>query len=211
MAAPVRSTVSRFGRPSVASIRNLSNARPAKAQVQLATVRESNAPLTTSDDGQLDHYIRRGALSRTYFDATGVRWVAAGDDGPKDPNKAKLGKSTSLRKYTELHSNTMLIHYSFASSPGKIANPSFTSSPPRYPCAKHRPPSLPLDASSPTNRVWPSRLQCRSLDITASLEPSSNPRQCLHRGSRRAHDDRAPHVPAPPRWSYTRATCCPLV
>lgn len=99
MASPIRSTISRSGRP-VASIRNLSNARPAKAQVQHITVREPNAPLTTSDAGQLENYLRRGALSRTYFDATNVRWVGSGDDGPKDPNKAKLGKSTSPNQHT---------------------------------------------------------------------------------------------------------------
>lgn len=100
MAATIRSSLSRSGRSSVASIRSLSNARPAKAQVKPTTVREPNTPFPPSDASLLDKYSRRGALSKTYFDATGVRWVGSGgEDGPKDPNKAKLGKSTSLRKH----------------------------------------------------------------------------------------------------------------
>lgn len=109
MAAPIRSSLSRSGRTSVASIRSLSNARPAKAQVQPATVREPKPSLPPSDATLLEDYLRRGALSRTYFDATGVRWVGSGDDGPKDPNKAKLGKSTSLRIFRCLYHNANLL------------------------------------------------------------------------------------------------------
>ncbi|KAH7222868.1 hypothetical protein BKA60DRAFT_293477 [Fusarium oxysporum] len=107
MAAPIRSSLSRSGRTSVASIRSLSNARPAKAQVQPATVREPKPSLPPSDATLLEDYLRRGALSRTYFDATGVRWVGSGDDGPKDPNKAKLEKT--LRVLQE-RLPTLLLH-----------------------------------------------------------------------------------------------------
>ncbi|KAF4468452.1 hypothetical protein FALBO_4660 [Fusarium albosuccineum] len=96
MAAPIRSALSRSGRRSTASLRHLSSARPVKAQVQPITVREpaSNPPPT--DTSILENSVRRGTLSRTYFDATGVRWVGSGDDGPKDPNKAKLGKTLRI-------------------------------------------------------------------------------------------------------------------
>ncbi|RKL07970.1 hypothetical protein BFJ71_g1882 [Fusarium oxysporum] len=107
MAAPIRSSLSRSGRTSVASIRSLSNARPAKAQVQPVTVREPKPSLPPSDATLLEDYLRRGALSRTYFNATGVRWVGSGDDGPKDPNKAKLGKT--LRVLQE-RLPTLLLH-----------------------------------------------------------------------------------------------------
>lgn len=40
-----------------------------------------------------DKLTRHGSLATTYFDGTGVRRVGAGDEKPKDPNKAKLGKS----------------------------------------------------------------------------------------------------------------------
>lgn len=98
MAAPIRSAISRSGRPSAASLRRLSSAHPVKAQVKPISVRE---PSTPSDVTILETSVRRAALSRTYFDATGVRWVGAGDDGPKDPNKAKLGKSTKDQDYGE--------------------------------------------------------------------------------------------------------------
>lgn len=207
MAAPIRSTISRSGRPCVASIRNLSNAPATKAQVKSINPREPNTSSATSDASQL----RRGALSRTYFDATGVRWVGSHDDGPKDPNKAKLGKSTSPRNLRELWSSTILTRYSFASSSRKITDSTTTSSASRHPCAQHRPSSLPFDTSSPANCLRPSRLQCRSLDLAACLEPCSHPRQRLYRGSCRAHDDRTPHFLTPPCRSYTRAACCPLV
>ncbi|KAL6914498.1 hypothetical protein ACHAPO_005676 [Fusarium lateritium] len=107
MAAPIRSTIGRSGRPCVASIRNLSNAHPAKAQVQPITVREPNTSSPTSDASQLTNYIRRDALSTTYFDATGIRFVGSGNDGSKDPNKAKLGKT--LRVLQE-RLPTLLLH-----------------------------------------------------------------------------------------------------
>ncbi|KAM0345885.1 hypothetical protein ACHAPU_005936 [Fusarium lateritium] len=107
MAAPIRSSLSRSGRSSVASIRSLSNARPAKAQVQPITVREPNAAIPSSDHALLENYLRRGASSKTYFDATGVRWVGSGQEGPKDPNKAKLGKT--LRVLQE-RLPTLLLH-----------------------------------------------------------------------------------------------------
>lgn len=94
MAAPIRSAISRSGRPSAASLRRLSSAHPVKAQVKPIAVREPLSTPLPSDATILETSVRRAALSRTYFDATGVRWVGAGDDGPKDPNKAKLGKST---------------------------------------------------------------------------------------------------------------------
>ncbi|EKJ69985.1 hypothetical protein NXS19_010522 [Fusarium pseudograminearum] len=107
MAAPIRSTISRSGRPCVASIRNLSNAHATKAQVQTINSHEPNASSPSSDASQLTNHVGRGALSRTYFDATGVRWVGSHDDGPKDPNKAKLGKT--LRVLQE-RLPTLLLH-----------------------------------------------------------------------------------------------------
>ncbi|KAM5345784.1 hypothetical protein ACJ41O_011645 [Fusarium nematophilum] len=101
MAAPVRSALCRSGRRSAASLRNLSTARPAKAQVQPVAVQEPAGyppppSPPASDSSLLGRCVRRGALSRTCFDATGVRWVGAGDDAPKDPNKAKLGKTLRI-------------------------------------------------------------------------------------------------------------------
>ncbi|KAI8672166.1 hypothetical protein LRP88_03317 [Fusarium phalaenopsidis] len=107
MAAPIRSAISRSGRPSAASLRRLSSARPVKAQVKPIAVRELPSAPLPSDATILETSVRRAALSRTYFDATGVRWVGAGDDGPKDPNKVKLGKT--LRVLQE-RLPTLLLH-----------------------------------------------------------------------------------------------------
>lgn len=94
MAAPIRSVLRRPGRArprhgaaELPRRRPLSRFSPAKAQVA------SPQPPAARDHAGL---AERKPLSQTYFDATGLRWVGAGSEGPNDPNKAKLGKSMSL-------------------------------------------------------------------------------------------------------------------
>ncbi|KAH7146476.1 hypothetical protein EDB81DRAFT_759732 [Dactylonectria macrodidyma] len=90
MAAPVRSVLRRPGRArprhaiALAGRRTLSRFSPAKAQVA------SPQPTAVRDHAGL---AERKPLSQTYFDATGLRWVGAGAEGPSDPNKAKLGRT----------------------------------------------------------------------------------------------------------------------
>ncbi|KAH6997122.1 hypothetical protein EDB80DRAFT_585303 [Ilyonectria destructans] len=91
MAAPIRSVLRRPGRArprhgaaELARRRPLSRFSPAKAQVA------SPQPPAARDHAGL---AERKPLSQTYFDATGLRWVGAGSEGPNDPNKAKLGKT----------------------------------------------------------------------------------------------------------------------
>ncbi|KAF7548196.1 hypothetical protein G7046_g8754 [Stylonectria norvegica] len=95
MAQPIRTALRASSglSSSPASLRRLSSFSPAKAQVQpVAQPTTDHIPPPEA----LQHDVAAGRpspLSRTYFDATGVRWVGAGKDEPQDPNKAKLGRS----------------------------------------------------------------------------------------------------------------------
>ncbi|KAI5456342.1 hypothetical protein BGZ63DRAFT_367106 [Mariannaea sp. PMI_226] len=88
MAAHIRSALRRPGsvrrlQAPLVRHRDLSRFSPAKAQVV------SSQPDSHSHVGPSE----RKPLSQTYFDGTGVRWAGPGTDEPKDPNKAKLGKT----------------------------------------------------------------------------------------------------------------------
>jgi hypothetical protein len=93
------------GRPS-ASCRTLTSYGPARAQVQAVNSQQQlpepslqisqHSDLVLREDGSSQRHRSEQlpeALSRTYFDSTGVRWVGIGGEEPSDPNKANLGKS----------------------------------------------------------------------------------------------------------------------
>ncbi|CAM1509201.1 Fc.00g029400.m01.CDS01 [Cosmosporella sp. VM-42] len=96
MAASMRIAL-RGSSPAVASVCRLSSFSPAKAQVQPVTQPAADhvPPLGPTPDAMLNDATarKRRALSKTYFDATGVLWVGAGGDKPPDPNKTKLGRT----------------------------------------------------------------------------------------------------------------------
>lgn len=97
------------GGPS-ASCCNISSYGPARAQVQAVNTQQKleQSSLAPSGHGDLiatdilasrKHAVEPGlpeALSRTYFDSTGVRWVGIGGQEPSDPNKANLGKTLRI-------------------------------------------------------------------------------------------------------------------
>ncbi|KAK0389868.1 hypothetical protein NLU13_3441 [Sarocladium strictum] len=96
------------GQPS-ASCRGIASYGPARAQLQAVNAQQQpqDPSLSLSPHSELLTNGERAsprsrnepvpeALSKTYFDSTGVRWVGIGGKEPSDPNKAKLGKTLRI-------------------------------------------------------------------------------------------------------------------
>lgn len=97
MAAPLRIAYKGPGRlTNRASVRTLTSYSHAKAQVQSVT-RPAPPAAPATEFLLTPQCWDKKDISATYFEATQILWVGAGEKPPSDPNKAKLGKSECCR------------------------------------------------------------------------------------------------------------------